>query len=165
MLIDLPKDAASAEIEVDWDDVQVHLRGYRPTVRGNTKMIRRAASEMLDAERPVLYVGGGIIRANATQELTTLARLLHIPVTATLMGKGAFPELDPLFLGVPGMHGTYAANMALNEADLIICIGARFDDRVTGDVARFAPRARIMHVDVDPRRDRQSGADRDSGGG
>ncbi len=150
VLIDLPRDVAAGFTEVDWDAVQVHLRGYRPTVKGNTKMIRRLAEELLAAQRPVLYVGGGILRANAAAELTALARLLHIPVTATLMGKGAFPEMDPLYLGVPGMHGTAYANWALDQADLIVCIGARFDDRVTGDVSKFAPRARIVHVDVDP---------------
>ncbi|HOF86599.1 MAG TPA: biosynthetic-type acetolactate synthase large subunit [Armatimonadota bacterium] len=150
VLIDFPKDMATATIEVDWEDVQIRLRGYRPTVKGNTKMIRRALEEILRAQRPVLYVGGGIIRANAAPELTYLARALGIPVTATLMGKGAFPETDALYLGVPGMHGTAYANYALDAADLIICIGARFDDRVTGDVSRFAPNARIVHVDVDP---------------
>jgi acetolactate synthase-1/2/3 large subunit len=150
VLIDFPKDMATAMIDVDWDDVQVRLRGYRPTVKGNTKMVRRALEEMLAATRPVLYVGGGIIRANAAQELTLLARALGIPVTATLMGKGAYPETDPLYLGIPGMHGTAYANYALDTADLIVCIGARFDDRVTGDVSRFAPNARIVHVDVDP---------------
>jgi acetolactate synthase-1/2/3 large subunit len=150
VLVDLPKDMATDMIEVDWEQVQVRLRGYRPTVKGNTKMVRRALEEMLRAQKPVLYVGGGILRANAAPELTYLARALGIPVTATLMGKGAFPETDALYLGVPGMHGTAYANYALDEADLIICIGARFDDRVTGDVSRFAPHARIIHVDVDP---------------
>jgi len=150
VLIDMPRDISSAIIEFHWDDVQLRLRGYRPTVKGNTKMIRRAVEEMLRARKPVLYVGGGILRSNAARELTVLARLLKIPVTATLMGKGACPETDPLYLGVPGMHGTAYANLALDNADLIICIGARFDDRVTGDVSRFAPNARFIHVDVDP---------------
>jgi len=150
VLIDLPKDMTTTQIEVNWDEVQINLRSYRPTIKGNTKMVRHALEEMLAAKQPVLYVGGGIIRANAAGELTELARRLGIPVTVTLMGKGAFPELDPLFLGVPGMHGTAYANLALDQADLIICIGARFDDRVTGDVSRFAPRARIIHADVDP---------------
>jgi acetolactate synthase-1/2/3 large subunit len=150
VLIDLPRDVASGMLEFYWDDVQLRLRGYRPTVKGNMKMIRRAVEEMLQARQPVLYVGGGILRSNAAQELTALARLLKIPVTATLMGKGAYPETDPLYLGVPGMHGTAYANLALDNADLIICIGARFDDRVTGDVSRFAPNARVIHVDVDP---------------
>lgn len=150
VLIDFPKDMATAMISVDWECTQVHLRGYKPTVKGNTKMIRRALEEILNAQRPILYVGGGIIRANAAAELTHLSRALGIPVTATLMGKGAFPETDPLYLGVPGMHGTAYANYALDTADLIICIGARFDDRVTGDVSRFAPNARVIHVDVDP---------------
>jgi len=150
VLIDLPRDVTVGTVEVDWDELTVQLRGYRPTTRGNTKMIRRVADELLTARRPVLYVGGGIIRANAAQELTMLAHMLHIPVTATLMGKGAFPETDPLFLGVLGMHGTAYANLAVDQADLLVCIGARFDDRVTGDVKRFAPHARIVHVDVDP---------------
>jgi acetolactate synthase-1/2/3 large subunit len=113
-------------------------------------MIRRAAEEIIAAKRPVLYVGGGVIRANAAEELTALARMLRIPVTATMMGKGAFPETDPLYMGIPGMHGTAYANLAMNETDLIICIGARFDDRVTGDLSKFAPGARVIHVDVDP---------------
>jgi acetolactate synthase-1/2/3 large subunit len=150
VLIDLPRDVAAGMLDVDWDAVQIRLRGYRPTQRGNVKMIRRLLEELLAATRPVLYVGGGIIRANAARELTELARRLQIPVTATLMGKGAFPETDPLYLGVPGMHGTAYANLALNEADLLVGIGVRFDDRVTGDVSRFAPNARIAHVDVDP---------------
>jgi len=150
VLIDLPRDMAVGTIDVDWDAVPVHLRGYRPTVKGNTKMIRRMVEELLAAKQPVLFVGGGIIRANAAQQLTLLATLLKIPVTATLMGKGAFSEIDPLYLGVPGMHGTAYANLALDRSDLIICIGARFDDRVTGDVSRFAPHARIIHADVDP---------------
>ncbi len=150
VLIDLPKDVMSDMLTVDLDAVTVQLRGYRPTVKGNTKVIRRAVEEMLAAHRPLLYVGGGIIRANAADELTTLARRQQIPVTATLMGKGAFPELDPLFLGPPGMHGTAYANLAMDQADLIICVGARFDDRVTGDVSKFARNARIIHIDVDP---------------
>ncbi|HEX2949590.1 MAG TPA: biosynthetic-type acetolactate synthase large subunit [Armatimonadota bacterium] len=150
VLIDLPKDVASNMLEVDWDQVNVHLRGYRPTVRGNMKMIRRVVEEILAAKKPVLYVGGGIIRANAAKELTTLARMLQIPVTVTLMGKGAFPETDKLSLGIPGMHGTAYANLAIDQSDLIICVGARFDDRVTGDISRFAPNARIIHIDVDP---------------
>jgi acetolactate synthase-1/2/3 large subunit len=150
VLIDIPKDVAANMLDVNWDEVHVNLRGYRPTVKGNTKMIRRIVEELLAAKKPVLYVGGGILRSNAARELTMLARLLHIPVTVTLMGKGAFPETDPLSLGAPGMHGTVPANYALDQADLIICIGARFDDRVTGDVSRFATQARIIHVDVDP---------------
>ena len=150
VLIDLPRDIAVGTLEVDWDEVTVHLRGYRPTVKGNMKMIRRMVEEILAAKQPVLFVGGGIIRANAAKQLTVLAKLLNIPVTATLMGKGAFSEIDPLYLGVPGMHGTAYANLAMDQADLIICIGARFDDRVTGDVTRFAPHARIIHADVDP---------------
>ncbi len=150
VLIDVPRDVAIGMVDVNWDEIQIRLRGYRPTLKGNTKMVRRAAEALLAATRPVLYVGGGIIRSNAAQELTALARLLNFPVTATLMGKGAFPETDPLYLGVPGMHGTAYANLAMDNADLIMCVGARFDDRVTGDVSRFAPHARIIHVDIDP---------------
>jgi acetolactate synthase-1/2/3 large subunit len=150
VLIDFPRDVADSMLEVDWEATTMQLRGYRPTVRGNMKMVRRAVEEILSAQRPVLYVGGGIIRANAAEELTAFARMLCIPVTATLMGKGAYPEMDPLYLGPPGMHGTAYANWALDQADVLICIGARFDDRVTGDTSRFAPHARIIHVDVDP---------------
>ncbi len=150
VLIDLPKDITTSMVDVDWDNIQLHLRGYKPTVKGNTKMIRRALEVIHEARQPVLMVGGGIIRANAASELTLLAHTLGIPVANTLMGKGAFPDLDPLSLGIPGMHGTAYANLAIDQADLIINIGARFDDRITGDVKRFAPNARIIHVDVDP---------------
>ena len=150
VLIDLPRDVAAGFADFTWDESPMHMRGYRPTTRGNMKMIRRAIEVLLQASRPILYVGGGIIRANAAEELTMLARMLHVPVTATLMGKGAFPEMDPLFLGPLGMHGTAYANLAIDQADVILCIGARFDDRVTGDVSKFAPHGRIIHIDVDP---------------
>ncbi|MEI6519777.1 MAG: biosynthetic-type acetolactate synthase large subunit [bacterium] len=150
VLIDLPRDVAIAKITVDWDKVEMDLHGYRPTVKGNTKMIRRALEMLSTAKRPVLYVGGGIIRANAAEALTLFARAMQIPVTATLMGKGAFPELDDLYMGTPGMHGTAYANLAMDQADVIFCIGARFDDRVTGNVSKFAVNAKIIHADVDP---------------
>lgn len=150
VLIDLPRDMAAAMIDYQLDDSPMQMRGYRPTSRGNGKMVRRAVEVLLEAERPVLYVGGGIIRANAAAEVTQLATMLNMPVTATLMGKGAFPETNPLFLGPLGMHGTAYANYAIDQADVIICVGARFDDRVTGDVSKFAQHARIIHVDIDP---------------
>lgn len=150
VLIDLPRDMAAAIIDYQLDESPLHMRGYRPTSRGNGKMIRRTIELLLEAERPVLYIGGGINRANAAGEVKQLATMLNMPVTATLMGKGAFPETNPLYLGPLGMHGTAYANYAIDQADVIMCVGARFDDRVTGDVSKFAQQARIIHIDVDP---------------
>jgi acetolactate synthase I/II/III large subunit len=150
VLIDIPRDMSVGKLEFHWDDIHIRLRGYKPTTKGNTRMIRRALEVLLSARKPVIMAGGGVNRANAAEELTTLARLLRIPVTTTLLGKGCFPELDPLALGAPGMHGTAYANYAIDQADVILCIGARFDDRVTGNVSKFAPHARIIHIDVDP---------------
>jgi len=149
VLIDVPGDISREEIEFHYPET-IELRAYRPTIKGHALMIRRAAELIAKAERPVLYVGGGVIASGATKELAELAHRCHLPVTATLMGKGSFDETDPLFLGMPGMHGTAYANYALNEADLIIAAGVRFDDRVTGKLATFAPKAKFIHIDVDP---------------
>jgi acetolactate synthase-1/2/3 large subunit len=149
VLIDIPQDLSRAEI--DYQPVlDVHLPGYQPTVEGNSKQIRLAAKALANARRPVLYVGGGVINANAAAELTELALSDRLPVTCTLMGLGAFPAPHEQWLGMLGMHGTRAANYAMDEADLICCIGARFDDRITGKLAEFAPRAKFIHIDVDP---------------
>ncbi|MDE7240892.1 biosynthetic-type acetolactate synthase large subunit [Desulfovibrio sp.] len=149
VLVDLPKDIVQATAEFLWPD-EVSMRSYNPTYKPNVNQLRRAAELLAEAQRPVLLCGGGVVMADAAAEATALARELRIPVTATLMGLGAFPATDELFLGMVGMHGTYAANLAINNADVVICAGARFDDRVTGKIAAFAPKARIVHIDIDP---------------
>lgn len=149
VLVDLPKDIVQATAEFLWPD-DISMRSYNPTYKPNVNQLRRAAELLAEAQRPVLLCGGGVVMADAAAEATALARKLRIPVTATLMGLGAFPATDELFLGMVGMHGTYAANLAINNADVVICAGARFDDRVTGKIAAFAPKARIVHIDIDP---------------
>ncbi len=149
VLVDLPKDVMQARTEFVWPDA-VSMRSYNPTYKPNLNQLRRTVEELALAERPVILAGGGVIMANAGQALTALARKLQIPVTCTLMGLGSFPATDPLWLGMVGMHGTYAANLAINNADVLMCVGARFDDRVTGKLAAFAPKARIVHIDIDP---------------
>jgi acetolactate synthase I/II/III large subunit len=149
VLIDFPKDVQISQAEFKWPET-VEIRGYKPNLEGHQKQVEKAVDMLLVARRPVMYVGGGVILANAAAELTELARTLQFPVTTTLMGLGAFPESDPLALKMLGMHGAYAANMAMTHSDLILAIGARFDDRVTGKIATFAPHAKIIHIDVDP---------------
>ncbi|WP_022656533.1 biosynthetic-type acetolactate synthase large subunit [uncultured Desulfovibrio sp.] len=149
VLVDLPKDVIQARAEFTWPE-DIYMRSYNPTYRPNLNQLRRTVEELAQAKRPVLLAGGGVIMANAAEELAALARRLHIPVACTLMGLGGFPATDPLSLGMVGMHGTYAANLAINNADLLICVGARFDDRVTGKLTAFAPKARIVHIDIDP---------------
>jgi acetolactate synthase-1/2/3 large subunit len=147
--IDLPKDILVKETELVWPE-RVALRSYNPTYDGHPGQIKRAARLIATAERPVLYVGGGVISADAHEELRELAELTEIPVTTTLMGLGAFPSEHRLALDMLGMHGTYYANMAVHHSDVLIAVGARFDDRVTGRVDAFAPRATIVHIDIDP---------------
>ena len=149
VLVDIPKDVQIARTEFVWPE-EVRMRSYNPTYRPNLNQLRRAADLILAAERPLFIAGGGVISSNASEILATLARELSIPVTTTLMGLGAFPSDDPLSLRMPGMHGTYVANMAMNSADLLIGVGARFDDRVTGKLSTFAPKAKIIHIDIDP---------------
>ncbi len=149
VLVDLPKDVALAKTDFHYPD-QVALRSYSPAHNGNKWQIKRAAQEMMKAKRPVIYAGGGVLAADACAELRALAEMTQMPVTLTVMGLGAFPGTHPLFLGMLGMHGTYAANTAMHQADLIIAIGARFDDRVTGKPSGFAPNARKIHIDIDP---------------
>lgn len=149
VLVDLPKDVQIAQTEFVYPET-VEIRSYKPNLEGHPRQVEKAVAMMLDAQRPVMYVGGGAVLGNAADELTALARKLAIPVTTTLMGLGSFPENDPNSLGMLGMHGSYCANMAMTNSDLIIAIGARFDDRVTGKLGTFAPHARIIHVDVDP---------------
>jgi acetolactate synthase-1/2/3 large subunit len=149
VVVDIPQDLSRAEI--DYEPItDVHLRGYQPTTDGNAKQIRQAAKAMASARRPVIYAGGGVINANAAQELTEFATIDKFPVTCTLMGLGGFPAPHRQWLGMLGMHGTRAANYAMDEADLICCVGARFDDRITGKLSEFAPHAKFIHIDVDP---------------
>lgn len=148
VLIDLPRDVTVEEVEFTWPEV--HLPGYHPSVKVHEMQIKKAAKALMEAERPVIYVGGGVKYADAHKELFDLATKINAPVTTTLMGIGCFPEDHPLSLGMLGMHGTKYANYAIQESDLILAVGARFDDRVTGKIASFAPRAKIVHIDVDP---------------
>jgi len=149
VLVDIPTDLSRADI--DYVPVtDVHLPGYQPTTEGNAKQIRQAAKALAAARRPVLYVGGGVVAANASAELLALAHSDRFPVTCTLNALGAFPASDPQWLGMLGMHGTRTANYAMDEADLICAIGARFDDRITGKLSEFAPRAKFIHIDIDP---------------
>lgn len=154
VLVDIPKDIVDpnnprAALEWYWPD-SVDLPGYKPTRRGHPKKIREAAELILRSERPVIYAGGGILKARAAEALRELAELTGIHVVTTLMARGAFPDDHPLALGMPGMHGTYTAITAMQEADLLIALGSRFDDRVTGKIDGFAPHAKIIHADVDP---------------
>lgn len=149
VLVDLPKDVINMEAEFSYPK-QVSLRSYQPNYEPNLKQIKKAVELIRNSKRPLILSGGGVIASNAHEKLRWLARTLSIPVTSTLMGLGAFPGNDPLWLGMLGMHGTYVANMAVNHADLLISIGVRFDDRVTGKVDSFAPSAKIIHIDIDP---------------
>jgi acetolactate synthase-1/2/3 large subunit len=147
--VDLPKDILVKDAELVWPE-KVTMRSYNPNYDGHPGQIKRAARAMVRGRRPVLYVGGGVISADAHEELRELAELTQIPVTTTLMGMGAFPSAHPLSLEMLGMHGTYYANMAVHHSDVLVAVGARFDDRVTGRVDAFAPHAEIIHVDIDP---------------
>ncbi len=153
VLVDIPKDITQKLSDISIpssEEVKESLPGYRPHLEGNLQQIRRAVRLIMEAKRPVLYVGGGAVQAEAQRELVELAELIKTPVATTNMGKGAFPELHPLSLHMLGMHGTYYANMAVYNCDLLIAVGARFDDRVTGKVEEFAPQAKIIHIDIDP---------------
>jgi acetolactate synthase-1/2/3 large subunit len=149
VVVDIPQDLSRAEIPYQ-PVTDVHLPGYQPTTDGNQKQIRLAAKALANSRRPVIYAGGGVIGANAAAELTELATSDRFPVTCTVMGLGGFPAPHQQWLGMLGMHGTRAANYAMDEADLIIAIGARFDDRITGKLSEFAPRAKFIHIDIDP---------------
>src|SRR5919199_130698 len=149
VLIDVPQDLSRADINYEPVD-DVRLPGYQPTTEGNAKQIRLAAKALANSRRPVIYAGGGVINADAAKELVELATSDRFPVTCTLMGLGGFPADHDQWLGMLGMHGTRTANYAMDEADLICAIGARFDDRVTGKLSEFAPRAKFIHIDVDP---------------
>ncbi|MGH8898224.1 MAG: acetolactate synthase large subunit [Egibacteraceae bacterium] len=149
VLIDIPKDVLNAQTTFSWPD-RLGLPGYKPTLRGHSKMVREAAREILSARQPVVYAGGGIIKANADAELRRLVEFVELPVVTTLMARGALPDSHPQHLGMPGMHGHWTAVTALQKADLLIALGTRFDDRVTGNLATFAQNARVIHVDIDP---------------
>ncbi len=149
VVVDLPKDVLLAETEFEYPK-EVNLRGYRFKARGDDAKIQRAAAMIAEADKPLFYVGGGAVGADAADVLTRIARTARIPVTTTLHGLGAFPEDDELSVGMLGMHGTWYANMAVQNADLLIAVGARFDDRVTGKLESWAPHAKIVHIDIDP---------------
>ncbi|NBO68427.1 MAG: biosynthetic-type acetolactate synthase large subunit, partial [Actinobacteria bacterium] len=153
VLIDVPKDVLQNTMTWHWptdDEVIDSLPGYKPTTKGHPRMIKEAAKLILESKQPILYVGGGVLKARAAAALRELAELMNIPVVTTLMARGAFPDNHPLCLGMPGMHGTATAVTAMQRADLLIALGSRFDDRVTGKVSTFAPDAKIIHVDIDP---------------
>jgi acetolactate synthase-1/2/3 large subunit len=149
VLVDVPKDIANQQMEWYWPD-SVDLPGYKPTTKGHAKQIRDAARLMAEARRPVIYAGGGILKARAAEALRELAELTGFPVVTTLMARGSFPDDHELCLGMPGMHGNYTAVTSMQQADLLVALGSRFDDRVTGKVGAFAPEAKVIHVDIDP---------------
>ncbi len=149
VLVDIPKDVSTEKADFKYPD-KISLRGYNPTVDGNKQQIEQAAEEIMKAKRPMLYVGGGAIFSDAADEILQLAEITQIPVTMTLMGLGSFPGTHPLSLGMLGMHGGYWTNMAMHHCDLLIAVGARFDDRVTGKLSEFCPEARVIHIDIDP---------------
>jgi acetolactate synthase I/II/III large subunit len=149
VLVDIPKDVLNDTIEWHWDE-HIDLPGYRPTIRGHGKMVKEALDLIASAKRPVIYAGGGLVRADAGEELRDFAERLQLPVVTTLMARGILPDRHELTVGMPGMHGHYAGVKALQETDLLVTLGARFDDRVTGKLDAFAPLAKVIHVDVDP---------------
>ncbi|MBN1899247.1 MAG: biosynthetic-type acetolactate synthase large subunit [Spirochaetes bacterium] len=150
VLIDIPSDISKAQTEFKKLPEKVNIRGYNPTYEGNIKQIQQAAKMIMEAKKPVIYAGGGVILSGADKELKSLVEKTGIPVTMTLLGLGGFPSLHPLSLEMLGMHGTKYANIAVSDSDLVISIGARFDDRVTGKLDEFAPHAKIIHIDIDP---------------
>lgn len=149
VLVDLPKDIIKRTTTFHYPE-HLQLQGYKPTYTGHPGQVKRALNEILEAKKPLIYAGGGVISSNSSKGLTDFAHRLQIPVTTTLMGLGCFPGTDSLSLGMLGMHGTYRANMAVTNCDLLLAMGARFDDRVTGDISKFAPLAKIIHIDIDP---------------
>ncbi len=149
VLIDVPVDVSRGEMDFEYPE-SVNLPGYKPTFRGHQKQIKQAASMIMKARKPLLYVGGGVVSSGAEKEIKELAELMQLPVTTTMMGKSSFPEDHHLWIGMPGMHGAKYTNYAITETDLLIAIGVRFDDRVTGKLSTFASKAKIIHVDVDP---------------
>ena len=151
VVVDIPKDMTNPAEKYEYAyPKKVKLRSYSPAVRGHTGQIRKAAEMLLAAKRPILYSGGGVVLGGASAQLTELAKMLNLPVTNTLMGLGAYPGSDRQFLGMPGMHGSYTANLTMHHADVILAVGARFDDRVVNGPAKFCPNAKIIHIDIDP---------------
>jgi acetolactate synthase I/II/III large subunit len=151
VVVDVPKDITDPSIKVPYHyPEKVVMRSYQPTVKGHTGQIKRAVDLMLSAKKPMIYTGGGVVLGNGSDELRKFVRHLGFPITSTLMGLGAYPATDKQFLGMLGMHGTYEANMAMHDCDVLVAIGARFDDRVTGKIAEFCPHAQIVHIDIDP---------------
>ena len=149
VLIDLPKDVTAATCDFEWPE-KIEIPSYRPKISGNKQMIRQAAAALAKAKKPLILAGGGVVSSGAYAELLELATILNAPVTTTLMALGAFPASNPLYLGMPGMHGTYCANMAIQNSDLLLGVGVRFEDRVTGKTTTFAPHAQIVQIDIDP---------------
>lgn len=151
VLVDIPKDTTDPGVKIPYEfPREISMRSYNPTVKGHPGQIKRALDLIVSARRPMIYTGGGVILSNASEELTEFTRTLGYPITNTLMGLGAYPGSDKQFVGMLGMHGTYEANMAMHECDVLLAVGARFDDRVTGDTKHFCPNAKIIHIDIDP---------------
>ncbi len=151
VVVDIPKDITAPNVKIPFEYPEhLEMRSYNPVVKGHPGQTRKAVDLLLSAKRPMIYSGGGVILSNASEELTEITRLLGYPITNTLMGLGAYPGTDPQFVGMLGMHGTYEANMAMHDCDVLIAIGARFDDRVTGNIEKFCPEAKIVHIDIDP---------------
>ena len=151
VVVDIPKDMTDPNIKVPYHyPEQVSMRSYNPVVKGHKGQIKKAVDLMLQAKRPMLYSGGGVVLGEASEELTEFVRLLGYPITNTLMGLGAYPATDPQFVGMLGMHGTYEANLGMHDCDVLVAIGARFDDRITGKLSEFCPFAKVIHIDIDP---------------
>ena len=151
VLVDIPKDLTSGVDKIKFNyPKDLKMRSYQPTIKGNKKQIKTALNMIAKSKKPILYAGGGVVSSQASKELTEFGQLFNLPVTTTLMGLGAYPATDKQYVGMLGMHGTYEANKAMHNADLIIAIGARFDDRVTGDLNKFSPNAKVIHIDIDP---------------
>ncbi len=151
VVVDIPKDLTAPNIKIPFNyPPSITMRSYNPTITGHPGQMRKAVDMMVSAKRPMIYSGGGVVLGNAAEQLTELTKTLDYPITNTLMGLGAYPATDKQFIGMLGMHGTYEANMAMHECDVLIAIGARFDDRVTGEIAHFCPNAKIIHIDIDP---------------
>lgn len=151
VVVDIPKDITDPNVKIPYVyPEKIHMRSYNPAVMGHKGQIKKAVDMLLKAKRPIIYAGGGVVLGEASEELTEITRLLGFPITNTLMGLGGYPATDKQFVGMLGMHGTYEANLAMHESDVILAVGARFDDRVTGKIAEFCPHAKIIHIDVDP---------------
>ncbi|SMF95232.1 acetolactate synthase, large subunit [Methylomagnum ishizawai] len=151
VVVDIPKDVTDPRVKVPYEyPDSVSIRSYNPHIKGHRWQIKKAVDLLLTAKRPMIYSGGGVVLGEASAQLTELTRMLGFPITNTLMGLGAYPATDPQFVGMLGMHGTYEANMAMHECDVLLAVGARFDDRVTGKLAEFCPHAKIVHIDIDP---------------